>query len=145
MRQELLQVWEEIVSVLDQIVNVIGEESPSMKTFSELMRAGFEASEVGLLPPAADGLSCGTMQRTRSGKVRVLVVLGANDGLLPMEIRPEELLSEDEKMRLAENDFEVSELDELRVREEKLAIYRTFSLPSDCLYISYSGIGYRGE
>ena len=143
--QELLQVWEEIVSVLDQIVNVIGEESPSMKTFSELMRAGFEASEVGLLPPAADGLSCGTMQRTRSGKVRVLVVLGANDGLLPMEIRPEELLSEDEKMRLAENDFEVSELDELRVREEKLAIYRTFSLPSDCLYISYSGSDTEGN
>lgn len=136
--QELSQIWEAVIAVLDQIVNVIGEESPSMKTFSELTKAGFEAVEVGLLPPAADGLVTGTMQRTRTGRVKALVVLGASDGLLPMETISEELLSEDEKMRLAEKDFEVSELDELRVKEEKLAIYRTLAAPTDYLYMSYA-------
>ncbi len=143
--QELSQVWEEVVSVLDQIVNAIGDESHSMKTFSELVRAGFETAEVGMLPPAADGLVMGTMQRTRSGKVKAIVVLGANDGLLPLEMLAEELLSEDEKMRLAENNFEVSELDELRIKEEKLAIYRTMSSPSDYLYMSYSGSDTEGN
>ena len=136
--QELAQVYAAILSVLDQIVNGIGEETPSVETLVELLRAGFESVQLGILPPAADGLVLGTMQRTRTGRVRALVVLGANDGILPLEILPEELLSEDEKKRLSEQSLEVADLTEQRVLEEKLAIYRTLSLPSEFLYMSYA-------
>lgn len=136
--QELAQVYAAILSVLDQIVNGIGEETPSIETLVELLRAGFESVQLGILPPAADGLVLGTMQRTRTGRARALVVLGANDGLLPLEILPEELLSENEKKRLSQQNFDVADLTEQRVQEEKLAIYRTLSLPSEFLYMSYT-------
>ncbi len=136
--QELSQVWEAIVAIFDQIINVIGEEKPSAETLFELLLAGFEAIEVGLLPPASDGLVLGTMQRTRTGRVKALIVLGASDGLLPLETFSEGLISEEEKKSLAEHAFEVSELDELRMQEERLAIYRTLSRPEQYFYMSYA-------
>lgn len=143
--RDMTQIWEAVMHVLDQVVNVIGDKSVSMETFYELLKAGFEAVTVGSIPPAADGLVLGTLQRTRTGKVKALVVIGANDGVLPKEKPDDELLSEDEKEMLAGAGFEICALDKVRVQEERLAIYRAFSRPEEYIYISYSGSGISGD
>jgi ATP-dependent helicase/nuclease subunit B len=68
--QETAQIWNIAVENLDQLVEILGNEKLPMETFGKLLTAGFEAVEVGILPPAQDGLMMGTMQRTRSGMVK---------------------------------------------------------------------------
>lgn len=135
---ETAQVWGLVVDVLDQFVEIVGDETILADSFGDILKAGLESIEVGLLPPSADGLMMGTMQRTRSGRVKAMLILGANEGLLPASAPSDTILSEDEKRYLAEQEIEICKVDEIRMQEEKLAIYKNLSRPSDKLWVSYS-------
>lgn len=135
---ETSQVWGLLMDVLDQFVEIIGDETVLTENFTDILRAGMESIEVGLLPPSADGLMMGTMQRTRSSHIKALLVLGANEGLLPVITESNSILSEDEKLYLAEHDIEICKVDAVRQQEEKIAIYKNLSKPSQELWISYS-------
>ena len=84
------------------------------------------------------------MQRTRVGRVKALLVLGANEGLLPLQKTDEGLLSEREKAVLEEMDLEFSRTEDMVKQEERLAIYRTLSQPEERLYVSCSRIDETG-
>lgn len=135
---ETAQVWGLIMDVLDQFVELLGDETTLAEGFGDILRSGLEAIEVGLLPPSADCLIMGTMQRTRVSHVKVMLVMGANEGLLPAAAESDSILSEDEKRQLAEKDIEICKVDLIRQQEEKMAIYKNLSKPSKELWISYS-------
>lgn len=135
---ETAQVWGLIMDVLDQFVELVGDESVLAEDFGDILKSGLEAIEVGLLPPSADGLIMGTMQRTRSGNVKAMLVLGANEGILPASAESSSILSEDEKQQLAEREIEICKVDAIRQQEEKMAIYKNLSKPSKELWLSYS-------
>jgi ATP-dependent helicase/nuclease subunit B len=127
---EASQVWSVIIGIFDQLIELLGEEIIPAEEYASILRAGFEAVEVGLLPPTVDQVMVGTMQRTRAGSVKALVVLGANDGLLPAVGLSESLLNEDEKSALHRKGIEICRIDDLRIQEERLAIYKTLSKPT---------------
>ncbi|MCQ4636495.1 exodeoxyribonuclease V subunit gamma [Anaerovorax odorimutans] len=136
--EETAQVWGLVMDVLDQFVEIVGEETILADSFGDIFRAGLESIEVGLLPPSADGLIMGTMQRTRSGPVKAMLILGANEGLLPASAPMDSILNEDEKHYLAQQEIEICKVDEIRLQEEKLAIYKNLARPGRRLWISYS-------
>lgn len=143
---ETTQVWNRIVGVLDQLVEILGEERVSASDFADMIRSGLDAVEIGVLPPALDGLVMGTMQRTRTGRIKAMLVIGANEGVLPLNATGKGLLSDEERERLM--DMAGSNLlktDALRTAEENMAIYRGFSKPEELLYISHSVTGSDGE
>lgn len=142
--QETAQIWNISMENLDQMVEILGDEKLSMVTFGKLLTAGFEAVEVGILPPALDGLMMGTMQRTRSGLVKAMVVMGANEGILPAESSSDSILSEDEKMLLIEKGIELCKVDQIRGMEEKIAIYRNLSKATEYLWMGYAASDDKG-
>ncbi|MBQ9059937.1 MAG: PD-(D/E)XK nuclease family protein [Firmicutes bacterium] len=142
---ETAQIWNAICGVLDQIVQVIGEERISNRILKEMIGAGLESLEIGLVPVSRDHVIIGTLQRTRPGQIRALVITGANAGLLPLDVADEGLLSRREKERLQQMDLEFAEREHLIRMEEQLAIYRMFSLPEDMLYVSCSSTGEDGS
>jgi ATP-dependent helicase/nuclease subunit B len=143
--EETAQIWGVVVNLLDQLVELLGDEPISNEDFSSILRSGFEAVEIGLLPPTIDQIIVGTMQRTRTGNIKALLVLGANDGLLPSAADTEGLLSEDEKATLLENGIQICKIDDLRAKEERLAIYKSLSKPLKYLWMSYSASDIEGK
>lgn len=143
--EETAQIWNVALEILDQMVEILPEEKISAKDFAKLIRAGFEAEEVGLLPPTADGLILGTMQRTRSGNPRALLVMGANEGLLPADKHSESILTEDEKEILKKENIEICKTESIRVMEETLAIYKTFAKAGEEIWVSCSACDEAGE
>ena len=142
---ETSQIWQTVVDLMDQMMLLLGEEELPDAEFATLMNTGFSAMEIGLIPPTVDRLTVGTMQRTRFSSLKALVVLGANDGILPQEANREGLLSEDEKRRLYQNRIQLCKLDELMNQEEKLGIYRMLSLPRRDLWIGCSATDEEGK
>jgi ATP-dependent helicase/nuclease subunit B len=116
----------------------MGDEEMSGAGFAETLRVGFESVEVGLLPPTADGLVLGTMQRMRTGRIKALVVIGANEGLLPVAVPKEGLLSDDEKNKLFGQNIELGRREELRIQEEQIAIYKNIAKPDSFLWVGSS-------
>lgn len=134
------QSWNVICRIFDQIVETVGEERLSGRALRQIVEAGLAEMEIGIVPVNPDSVLVGTMQRTRVGRVKALLVLGANEGLLPLQKTDEGLLSEREKAVLEEMDLEFSRTEDMVKQEERLAIYRTLSQPEERLYVSCSRI-----
>ena len=143
--EETEQIFRMVLHVLDQIVELIGEDPFRLEEFLEIFQVGLEQIQIGILPVSVDDLLMGTMQRTRTGKVRALVVMGANDGVLPCQVEDTGLFALSEIDRIYEEGFEICKVDSVRRNEEQLAIYRNLSRPSDHLWISWSAAGTTGE
>lgn len=141
---ETAQSWNVICRIFDQIVETVGEERLSGRALRQIVEAGLAEMEIGIVPVNPDSVLVGTMQRTRVGRVRALLVLGANEGLLPLQKIDEGLLSEREKAVLEEMDLQFSRTDDMVKQEERLAIYRTLSQPEERLYVSCSRIDETG-
>lgn len=138
------QSWNVICRIFDQIVETVGEERLSGRALRQIVEAGLVEMEIGIVPVNPDSVLVGTMQRTRVGRVKALLVLGANEGLLPLQKTDEGLLSEREKAVLEEMDLEFSRTEDMVKQEERLAIYRTLSQPEERLYVSCSRIDETG-
>lgn len=135
---ETAQIWNAVCGILDQIIRVIGSEKISNVQLREMISTGLQSLEIGLVPSSRDCVLMGTLQRSRPGKVRALIVTGANAGILPMEITEEGLLSRQDREKLEQMELEFAGREKISRMEEQLAIYRMFSLPEDLLYVSCS-------
>jgi ATP-dependent helicase/nuclease subunit B len=135
---ELSQVWTQIISVFDQMAAILEDERISRADYGNLLSAGLESIDIGLIPTSSDQILIGSMQRTRAGRVKALFVLGANDGVLPAAGRRAGLLTEDDLRHIAESGKEITKLEALQSEEEQLAMYRNLSRPSESVWLSYS-------
>ncbi len=133
---ETAQSWNVICGLFEQIDRIIGEEKISNKVLKELISSGLEEVKIGLAPITTDAVIIGTMQRTRVSRTKVLIVVGANEGLLPVEQLAGGLLTDKEMEKLELLKLNLTKKEEVKRREEQLAIYRMFALPQDRLYVS---------
>lgn len=135
--REHAQVWDRIIDLLDQIVEMLGGETLTLERFAGIVDAGLESIRLGHVPPSLDQVLIGTMDRTRSGAVRHCFVLGASDGVIPA--RPDEggLLSEPEREKLLEAGMELADGSRRKLLDESFMIYMALAAPSESLWVSY--------
>ena len=136
--EETDQVWDSFLNITEQINEIMGSRDFDAGTLKDLLETGMEGIKVGMLPPAKDGLVMGTMQRTRTGRIRALMVLGANEGVLPSGKPARGLFGEEEKELFRSKGVEFCKTDPYILMEEKMGIYRNLSRSGEKLYISYS-------
>lgn len=135
--REHSQVWGSVVGLLDQIVEMLGDETVTIERFAALIDAGLETVRLGLVPPSLDQVLIGTMDRTRSGAVRHCFVLGANDGIMPAKPEENGVLSEPERERLIEAGLELADGSRRKLLDEPFLIYTALTTPADSLWVSY--------
>ena len=143
--QENSQIWNAVTSILGQMVEGLGDEKISKDDFVEILKSGFEAIEIGLIPPAVDGLIMGTMQRTRRGHIKATVILDAVEGTLPSQTVETGILSEDERAFLNDNNINICKMSQVKSLEESMAIYKNISKTEDILYMSYAMADNKGS
>ncbi|MBQ0079423.1 MAG: PD-(D/E)XK nuclease family protein [Eubacterium sp.] len=139
------QSWNVICSIFEQIVNIIGDKKISNIELKKLLTDGLEEVQIGLVPVHSDSVIIGTLQRTRVSRNKVLMVIGAAEGVLPMIGSDDGILSENEKEILDEMSLTIGKTDSVMRGEEALAIYRNFTAPQDKLYVSYARTGSGGD
>lgn len=133
---EITQIWEGIVAVFDQMSELSGTESLGMETFSNIFMSGLDSIGIGLIPPTADCVLIGDVQRTHFGKIKALLVLGMNDGLFPPDVEKNKLLSDEELSGLREQGIQIGVPHDRQRDKYVLDIYRTLTAPKEYLYMS---------
>ena len=63
--KEYSQIYAIVMDLFDKMVQVLGEESVSLREFKELLEAGLSEAKVGIIPPSTDQVLVGDMERTR--------------------------------------------------------------------------------
>ncbi len=144
--QLTVQSWNLILEMLQQMDEIMREEESLIERIPDIMEAGLEEAEAGIIPPVCDGVSVGTAQRSRIAGAKAVIVIGADEGVFPQAAGQEMLLNDDELHSL-ENlaDVKLARTDAVRRNEETLGIYRTFARASEKLWIGTAMADEKGE
>jgi ATP-dependent helicase/nuclease subunit B len=143
--QETVQVWQLILDIFDQIAELTGDEPYDRKSFMDLLTTGLTETEAGIIPDTPDDLLIGTVSRTMTPKVKAVLIIGANDGLLPSASSDDGILTAEELDRISAADYSIGPDRRMKTKEDELAIYRVFSCPSERLWISFSDSDAEGK
>jgi ATP-dependent helicase/nuclease subunit B len=134
--REHSQVWNGLMELFDQIVEVMGDETMDIPTFARILESGLESIQLGLVPPALDQVLVGSMERSRQPDVKALFILGVNDGVIPLRPKEDGILDEAERERLAELGLELAPTAKQRLMAEQYLLYQAMTRPSERLYLS---------
>lgn len=139
------QLWGAILSLLDQIVEMMGEEIISRELFSGILDTGLKALQLSLVPPSIDQVLIGSIDRTRIRDVKHLFLLGINEGIMPANLQEEGVLSDQERQRLSEIGLELAPPITRKLLDERFLIYGAISAASDSLWLSYPSSDEEGK
>lgn len=139
------QLWESVMQLLDQLVELAGAQQVSPELFAGMVEAGLDSLKLAAVPPALDQVLIGSMDRTRSGKVQVCYVLGANDGVMPMRVKEDGILTEAEREQLAETGLAMAPGVRRRLLDERFMIYNALTTPSRHLWLSWAQADEEGK
>ena len=81
--QILNQLWEILLSALEQLHSVLGETVWETESFTRLFTLLLSQYDVGTIPPVLDAVTVGPVSAMRCQEVDHLILLGAEEGLLP--------------------------------------------------------------
>ena len=135
--QEYLQLWDIIVSALEQSAEILGDMEMDMAAFSRLFITMLSQYDVGSIPVSLDRVSAGDFDRMRRRDIRHLIVLGATDQRLPRAEEDAGIFSDEERRRLLELDIDIGGAGEGELWREFSLIYNCLSLPSESLSMCY--------
>ncbi|WP_251861240.1 helicase-exonuclease AddAB subunit AddB [Clostridium sp. Marseille-Q2269] len=134
---EYNQIWNIVIEVLDQIVEVIGNEKVSLKEFFKILETGFKEYEIGIIPPTLDQVIVGSITRLRSHNINTLYIVGVNDGIFPSPLKEEGILSDDDRELLESKGLEIAKDTKSIAFEEQFLVYSTLTTASKYLRLSY--------
>ena len=98
--QELDQLWEILISALEQLYDVLGETHWDTDAFSRLLRLLLGNYDVGTIPPVLDAVTVGAVSAMRCQECRHLLILGALEGTIPSYAGSDGVLSDQERNEL---------------------------------------------
>ena len=139
------QVYPRIMSFLDKLVDVLGNEPISMKDYRAILEAGFSEAKIGIIPPGNDQVLVGDMERSRLSDVRVLIFVGVNEGLVPKAPGSGGVLSEADREKLLAKGIRLKPTPREAISIGRFYIYLALTKPSEKLIISYAVSGSGGE
>lgn len=130
------QVWQAIITLMDQLVEVLGDEKLTLDLFADVVDAGLEDLTFSLVPPSLDQVLVGQLERSRFANMPCVFVLGMNDGVIPARPPESGMLSDAEREVLTATGIELAPSGRRRILDEELMLYRALASPSERLWVS---------
>ncbi len=136
--REHSQLWGAVLDLLDQIVEMMGNERLEFDVFTGVLETGLAELKMGLVPPALDQVLVGNMDRTRPTGVKYAFLLGFNEGVVPAQFKEDGILSEGERSVLENAGMELAPGASRKLLDERFLIYNALTTGSRKLWISYA-------
>lgn len=132
-----IQVWNKVLELLDQLVEVMGDQEMGLAHFNQLIKSGLDSMELGLIPPGLDQVVVGSLDRSRNPNLKAVFVLGVNDGVFPARCPDEGLLSDEDRRTLSTYNISLAPTTEKRLFAEQFLVYLAMTRASEFLWVSY--------
>ena len=132
---ETAQLYQILLGALEQFSVVMEETSMDRREFFKLLQLTLRQYDVSAIPPSLDSVQAVTFERLPSQPCRVMVIVGARDGLFPPEKAGMSLLSEPERVALEGVGIELTQSALERVWQQQCALCRAIAASSDSLTV----------
>jgi ATP-dependent helicase/nuclease subunit B len=143
--KEYMQVPEMVIEILDQLVEVLGDEVIDVKEFTKILISGFEEKEIGVIPMALDQVNIGDISRVKGREVKALYLIGVNDGVLPSVNKDEGIISDRERDLLRDIGIRLASDTKSRAFEEQFIVYTALTIASEYLMITFPMADFEGK
>ncbi len=134
--REHLQVYRLVVAMMDQLVEIMGEEKVAFSYFTRLVEEGLDSLRLKLVPPSLDGVLVGTPRRTRPGAVKAVFILGLNEGVFPAAPKETGFFTEEEREDLINAGLELPPGAKRQMLDEQYLTYQVLTRSSAYLRVS---------
>lgn len=133
-------IYERVMAVFEQTVELLGDEIVTVKEFGQLLDAGFDEIRIGMVPKSTDYVQVGDITRSRLRDIKALFVVGVNDGIIPKLGSSGGLLTDIDKEFLKTSNLNPSFAPTAReaAYSQRLYLYMLLTKPSMYLALSYS-------
>ncbi len=135
---QIEQAWKYCMEIMDQLVEILGEQPVTALQYIQILQAGIASVEVGVLPDRQDQVIIGDMQQILMPEVKALWVMGFHDGVLPAANSEKGVLLTEEKEFFRENGAEISLSPELKIMQEYYHVYQTITRAQQWIHFSYA-------
>ena len=123
--------------VLDEIFMIFENDKMSFERYNKILQIGISQSEFGRIPSSFDQVLFGDTDRTKTRDIKILFLLGINDGAIPNILKDEGFLNDKDRDRLKENNIEIAKNSLELLYENQFNIYKVLCMPEEKLYLSY--------
>lgn len=131
------QVWNILMEVFDQTVEVMGDETFGLERFSRILRIGLGEYQIGIVPASLDQVIVGSADRFRSREIKAMFLLGVNDGVFPSAALTEGILSDQDRAALQHIGLELASDTRTQAFNEQFLVYRALTTAEKYLRISW--------
>ena len=135
--EEYRQLWEILVSAMEQFAWVCGDMPLTAQRFAQLFRLVLGEYDVGSIPVSLDRVTCGSIDRACGENAKYVLLLGVNDGLIPKASANASLLTDLDRDKLDALGVELKASGAERLLMEQETLYRALSCPTEGLLLSY--------
>jgi len=132
------QIWNVFVKIIDQSVELLGEEKLEFSYYKAILLGGMANYELSVIPPSKDQVTVGDIERSRSMDKKIVYIMGANSSSMPRTSKENGLLTNEDKLSLKDEGILLPSSQEQIDANEVLLIYNAFTKPSDELNLSYA-------
>ncbi len=137
--QILNQLWEILLSALEQLNDVLGETAWEPEHFVRLLRLLLSQYDVGTIPPVLDAVQVGVVSAMRCHAQKHLILLGAQEGSLPGYTGAAGVLTDQERVTLREMGIPLTGGSMEGIQAEFAEIYGVFCGARESISVYCSG------
>ena len=137
--QVLNQLWEILLSALEQLHDALGETKWDGEHFSRLFRLLLSQYDVGTIPPVLDAVQAGGISAMRCNQQKHLMILGAEEGKLPGYTGSSGILTDQERVALRNLGVPLTGGAVEGIQAEFAEIYGVFCGATSTIRIYFSG------
>lgn len=139
------QVWAQWVELLDEIVDLVGDECYTPTQFCELIETALAEFDLAIAPATLDQVIVGEFERTRYTHFRRVVLLGWHDGSFPRVSPEASVLGDRERDQLRAHRMHLETNTSRRLLDEGLLAYLAITRADEQVCITRSLTGGDGR
>ena len=143
--KEYEESYKIIISILDEINLIFGEEKITIDKFIRILKIGLKNSELGKIPATQDQVIVGDTDRSRSRKTKVVFIIGLNDGVFPSINKNQGFLDDEDRENLKTENIEIAKGTLENIYDDNFNIYKAFTTAEEKIYLSYASSDNEGK
>lgn len=134
-----------VINVFDEVVSILGDKNISFEKYADILKMGLASSSLGKIPMTQDQVIVGDVDRTRSHKVKVVFMIGLNDGIFPANHKEEGFFNDSDREYLKTQGTELAKGTLELLYDDNFNIYKAFGTAEERLYLSYPSSDIEGK
>ena len=126
------------ISMIERLGGLMGGRTMSLSDFKDVLYAGFSELKVGSIPATLDEVIVGDLRRSRFEGIRVLIMPGVNDGIVPQTVTGGGILSDRERVLLLDEHIELAPADAEEGCIQRFHLKMNMEKPKDRLVVTFA-------